>query len=264
MINKKELKTAMFNAPLVLTYLAGISTLLGAFLGILSKKPSPKVLSFSLGFAAGIMILIALNEMLPEAYRVSPILSYLFFIFGMIFYFVLEKGLPQYHPCELYENNLTPKVDKKRLQRVAILLTVSISLHNFPEGIATFVSANANLDLGIGVSLAVAIHNIPEGLAVAAPVYMATNSKKQALFWAAVSGCSEILGGLLTYWIFGDLISETTMAMIMAFVAGIMVTLSINELIPLAKEISPKQNPSFSILIGMSVMGLSLILLSYF
>lgn len=255
----------MFNPPLILTYLAGFATVIGAFLGVITQKPSPKILSFSLGFAAGIMLLIALTEMLPEAYHYSPILCYVFFIAGMLVYFALEKSLPQYHPCDLYPSVSQQKnIDPNRIKRVAILLTVGISLHNFPEGIATFIVANNDLDLGLGVSVAIAIHNIPEGLIVAAPVYMATQSKTKALFWASISGCAEILGGMLTYWILGDLISNTIMACTMALVAGIMVTLSINELIPLAKEISPTQNPSFGILTGMSTMGISLILLSYF
>lgn len=256
----------MFNTPLILTYIAGFTTLIGAVLGVLSQKPSPKILSFSLGFAAGIMLLIALTEMLPEAYRYSPILSYVFFILGIVVYFIMERWLPQYHPCDLYDSASANSSiqDQRRIKKVAILLTVGISLHNFPEGIATFVSANTSLDLGLGVSIAVAIHNIPEGLAVAAPVYMATHSKFQALFWATLSGCSEILGGLLTYWILGDFISEAIMTAIMAFVAGIMVTLSVNELIPLAKEVNPQKNPSLGILTGMITMGMSLILLSYF
>lgn len=147
------------------------------------------------------------------------------------------------------------------IKRTAILLTLGISLHNFPEGIATFVTASSNLELGFGIALAVALHNIPEGLAVAGPVYAATGSKRTAILWAGISGLAEILGGVLAWLILGSMISPVVMAAIMAAVAGIMVALSVDELMPLAKEIDPNNNPSYGVLCGMSVMGFSLVLL---
>lgn len=149
----------------------------------------------------------------------------------------------------------------KSIKRTAILLTLGISLHNFPEGIATFVTASSNTELGFGIALAVALHNIPEGLAVAGPVYAATGSKRTAILWAGISGLAEILGGVLAWLILGSMISPVVMAAIMAAVAGIMVALSVDELMPLAKEIDPNNNPSYGVLCGMSVMGFSLVLL---
>jgi zinc transporter, ZIP family len=264
----------MQSTPLILTILAGASTFIGAILGILTKKPSVKVLGFSLGFAAGIMLLISLMEMLPAALATpsaSPIMCYLMFIVGLVGYFIIDYLLPHYHPqkinneYELIDNNHKIEMpDNSKLKRTAVLLTLGISLHNFPEGIATFITASANLELGVGIAIAVAIHNIPEGLAVAAPIYIATGSKWQALFWSGVSGFSEILGGILTFIILGNIITESLMAAIMAMVSGIMVALSIDELIPLASEVDPERNPSIGILSGMTVMGFSLILLQYF
>ena len=214
------------SVPLLLTLLAGAATFIGAFLGVLGQKPSNRVLAFSLGFAAGIMLLISLMEMLPAALAAET-----------------TQPLPG------------------SIKRTAILLTLGISLHNFPEGIATFVTASSNLELGFGIALAVALHNIPEGLAVAGPVYAATGSKRTAIFWAGISGMAEILGGVLAWLILGSLISPVVMAAIMAAVAGIMVALSVDELMPLAKEIDPNNNPSYGVLCGMSVMGLSLVIL---
>ena len=116
------------------------------------------------------------------------------------------------------------------------------------------MTASNNLELGFGIALAVALHNIPEGLAVAGPVYAATGSKRKAVFWAGISGMAEILGGVLAWLILGSLISPVVMAAIMA-------ALSVDELMPLAKEIDPNNNPSYGVLCGMSVMGLSLVLL---
>ena len=157
---------------------------------------------------------------------------------------------------------LAPAMPRPRnLRRTAILLTLGISLHNFPEGIATYVTASNNLELGMGVALAVALHNIPEGLAVAGPVYAATGSRSKAVLWAGLSGMAEILGGVLAWLILGSLVSPLVMGAIMAAVAGIMVALSVDELMPLAKEIDPQSNPSYGVLCGMSVMGLSLVVL---
>ena len=245
------------SVPLLLTLLAGAATFIGAFLGVLGQKPSNRVLAFSLGFAAGIMLLISLMEMLPEG--MSPVLGYGMFIVGLLGYFGLDRLLPHAHPQDLVQKTTQPLPGS--IKRTAILLTLGISLHNFPEGIATFVTASSNLELGFGIALAVALHNIPEGLAVAGPVYAATGSKRTAIFWAGISGMAEILGGVLAWLILGSLISPVVMAAIMAAVAGIMVALSVDELMPLAKEIDPNNNPSYGVLCGMSVMGLSLVIL---
>ncbi|MEL4012883.1 zinc transporter ZupT [Dryocola clanedunensis] len=248
------------SVPLILTLLAGGATFIGAFLGVLGQKPSNRVLAFSLGFAAGIMLLISLMEMLPAALHttgMSPVLGYGMFVLGLVGYFALDRTLPHAHPQDLMDST----IKAPNLRRTALLLTLGISLHNFPEGIATFVTASANLELGLGIALAVALHNIPEGLAVAGPVYAATGSKRKAILWAGVSGLAEILGGVLAWLILGTMISPVVMASIMAAVAGIMVALSVDELMPLAKEIDPHNNPSYGVLCGMAVMGLSLTLL---
>ena len=248
------------SVPLILTLLAGGATFVGALFGIIGQKPSNRLLAFALGFAAGIMLLISLMEMLPAALHtagMSPMLGYGMFMLGLLGYFALDRMLPHQHPQDLMQHPIKPH----NLQRTAILLTLGISLHNFPEGIATFVTASADLELGMGIALAVAIHNIPEGLAVAGPVYAATGSKTKALQWSGISGLAEILGGLLAFVLLGPLISPVMMAAIMAAVAGIMVALSVDELMPLAKKIDPHNNPSYGVLCGMAVMGFSLTLL---
>ncbi|MDL4913966.1 MAG: zinc transporter ZupT [Enterobacterales bacterium endosymbiont of Blomia tropicalis] len=246
--------------PLLLTILAGGATFIGALLGMMGQKPSNRVLAFSLGFAAGIMLLIALMEMLPAALHaqgMSPLLGYGMFMLGLLGYFALDRLLPHQHPQDLTTGRHHPK----NLRRSAILLTLGISLHNFPEGIATYVTASSDRELGMGIALAVAIHNIPEGLAVAGPMYAATGSKMKAIFWACVSGMAEILGGVIAFMLLGPLVSPVMIAAVMAAVAGIMVALSIDELMPLAREIDPHNNPGYGVLCGMSVMGLSLTLL---
>ncbi len=142
------------SVPLILTILAGAATFIGAFLGVLGQKPSNRLLAFSLGFAAGIMLLISLMEMLPAALAaegMSPVLGYGMFIFGLLGYFGLDRMLPHAHPQDLMQKSVQPL--PKSIKRTAILLTLGISLHNFPEGIATFVTASSNLELGFGIAL---------------------------------------------------------------------------------------------------------------
>jgi len=254
------IKENAMSGPLLLTVLAGAATFIGALFGVLGQKPSNRMLAFALGFAAGIMLLISLMEMLPTALRtegISPLLGYGMFMLGLLGYFALDRLLPHQHPQDLMSAQRHPA----KLRRTAILLTLGISLHNFPEGVATFVTASSDMELGLGIALAVAIHNIPEGLAVAGPMYAATGSKRKALFWACVSGMAEILGGLLAFALLGPMMSPVVIAAVMAGVAGIMVALSVDELMPLAREIDPQNNPSYGVLCGMTVMGASLALL---
>ncbi|MEG3110342.1 MULTISPECIES: zinc transporter ZupT [unclassified Pantoea] len=248
------------SVPLLLTVLAGAATFIGALLGVIGQKPSNRVLAFALGFAAGIMLLISLMEMLPAALHaegMSPILGYGMFMLGLLGYFALDRMLPHQHPQDMVAVKRRPT----NLRRTAILLTLGISLHNFPEGVATYVTASSDMELGMGIALAVAIHNIPEGLAVAGPMYAATGSKMKAIFWACVSGMAEILGGVIAFMLLGPMVSPVIIAAVMAAVAGIMVALSVDELMPLAREIDPHNNPSYGVLCGMTVMGLSLTLL---
>lgn len=129
------------SVPLILTILAGAATFIGALLGVLGQKPSNRVLAFSLGFAAGIMLLISLMEMLPAALGtegMSPLLGYGMFVFGLLGYFALDRILPHAHPQDLMQKNVTPM--PRNIKRTAVLLTLGISLHNFPEGVATYVT----------------------------------------------------------------------------------------------------------------------------
>lgn len=149
------------SVPLILTILAGAATFIGALLGVMGQKPSNRVLAFSLGFAAGIMLLISLMEMLPAALGtegMSPVLGYGMFIVGLLGYFALDRMLPHAHPQDLMQKSVVPA--PRNIKRTAILLTLGISLHNFPEGVATYVTASSNLEMGMGIALAVALHNI--------------------------------------------------------------------------------------------------------
>ncbi len=248
------------SVPLILTILAGQPRLLARF-SAFSAKPSNRLLAFSLGFAAGIMLLISLMEMLPAALAaegMSPVLGYGMFIFGLLGYFGLDRMLPHAHPQDLMQNRCSRCQNRSSAQPFCSL-SASVCITS-RKGLPP-LSRRAATGAGIWYRPAVALHNIPEGLAVAGPVYAATGSKRTAILWAGISGLAEILGGVLAWLILGSMISPVVMAAIMAAVAGIMVALSVDELMPLAKEIDPNNNPSYGVLCGMSVMGFSLVLL---
>ena len=165
------------NYPILLTILAAGSTVLGGLTVFLNKQPSKRVIAFSLGFAAGIMLMIALTEMLPATLNhagATSVYGYLAFIFGILLFCGLHLILPHEHTSSLNSN------DQERFKRTAVLLVIGISLHNFPEGAATFLTATHDMELGIGVALAISIHNFPEGLAVAAPIATETGFGRPA------------------------------------------------------------------------------------
>ena len=240
------------SVPLILTILAGAATFIGAFLGVLGQKPSNRLLAFSLGFAAGIMLLISLMEMLPAALAaegMSPVLGYGMFIFGLLGYFGLDRMLPHAHPQDLMQKSVQPL--PKSIKRTAILLTLGISLHNFPEGIATFVTASSNPELGFGIALAVALHNIPEGMAVAVPLITGGMEKWKAVLITASSGIPTIIGALLGY-VLGE-IGPLGLALSLGFASGAMLYVVFGEILPQAILMYRSKLPAFSAIAGILV-----------
>ena len=143
-----------------------------------------------------------------------------------------------------------------------MLSAAAIALHNFPEGIATFVAALDNPRVGASIAAAVAIHNIPEGIAVAVPVFYATGSRLRAFSWSFLSGLSEPLGALFAWWLLGGLAGATLRGVLFAAVAGVMVFISFDELLPTAREYGEHHVAVYGLISGMAVMAVSLALMS--
>lgn len=148
------------------------------------------------------------------------------------------------------------------LHKMGLLTAFAVCLHNFPEGLATFVSTLGSTSAGIGIAIAIAVHNIPEGICVALPIYYATGSKWKAFMWASISGISEPLGAVVGYFaLYGD--TSLSFAIVFALVAGMMVYISLKELIPMALRYDPKDTVSTTcVILGMAVMAASLLLFS--
>lgn len=245
----------------ILSFLAGISTVIGALVIFFDKRKNNKIVEVSLSFAAGVMICVSLTDLLPNSFKMildnnnlfpKIILSLIFMTFGIIISMLIDKYLP--------DNNLN--TDNKSLYKIGIISMVAIVLHNIPEGIATFITSNNNLKLGITLTIAIALHNIPEGISIAVPIYHSTNNKLKAFLYALLSGMSEVLGSILAYLFLAPLINDYVMAALYAIIAGIMMHISVYELIPGAYKESTLKNVLKYFIIGFGVMILSHILMS--
>ena len=273
-------------SALILTLIAGAATGIGGALVLFKKKISSNFLAGALGISAGVMIFISLAELFPEAQaeisatgsiRHGEALTLLAFFAGMGIIMLIDFLIPEYeNPHEASGLSLgshTPAVDmlshtgnEKALHRLGIMSALAIAIHNFPEGIATFIGALNDPEMGAGITFAIAIHNIPEGIAVAIPIYYATKSKAKALLYATLSGFSELLGALLCMAVTGIFGMELTgggpiFPLILAAVAGIMIYISLDELLPTAEKYGKHHIAIAGVIGGMAIMGVSLLIL---
>ncbi len=252
-------------SALLLAAGAGLSTAIGSLLGVAVRRPGPRFVAFILGFSAGVMILVSFVELLVKAIEtegVGFLGAHIAFFSGMGSYFLIDLLIPHDylgqhdHPEGKYDlkNGGSPEA----LKRTGLLVTVGIAIHNFPEGMATFVGALEDLDLGVAIAVAIAIHNIPEGITISAPIYAATGSAKRAFLWSFFSGLSEILGAVLAAVVLMPFLSERLLGFVLAGVGGIMVVISLDELIPVAKTFDTQHTPISGVITGMMVMAVSL------
>lgn len=270
---------------LLLTLIAGAATGIGGALVLFKKKLSSNFLAGSLGLSAGVMIFISLAELYPEAQAeimaISPdshgkTFVLLAFFVGMGIITLIDFLIPEYeNPHEAPELSLDSfshggpvkgRKENSALKRLGIMSALAIAIHNFPEGIATFIGALNDPEMGVGITFAIAIHNIPEGIAVAIPIYYATGSKSKALLYATLSGFSEMIGALLCLGvttIFGIDLSGESIAfpLILSAVAGIMIYISLDELLPTAEKYGKHHIAIAGVVAGMAIMGVSLLIL---
>jgi len=255
----------------LITLAAGISTGIGGLLAFFKSASSKKFLTCSLGFSAGVMIYVSFVEILPKAMESLQIVyndhqGYLFatlaFFVGIIFIGVIDLLIPsKENPHEISDIEETEEQkEKKNLLRMGLFSALAIAIHNFPEGLATFIAALESPTLGISIGIAIAIHNIPEGISVAVPIYQATGSRKKAFAYALFSGLAEPLGALLGFYVLSTIFNELTFGFTFAFVAGIMVYISLDELLPTAEKYGEHHLSIIGLVAGMGLMALSLIL----
>lgn len=258
-----------FILALTLTLIAGLSTGIGGAIIIFTKKLSNKFLAASLGFSAGVMIFISLVEIFGEANESMVLLygeklGYLYtllaFFGGMGLIAIIDNLVPSgENPHEMNAISLQQGAGDKNLMRLGVFSAIAIAIHNFPEGMATFVSTMENPEAGLNIALAVAIHNIPEGIAVAIPIYYASQSKAKAVGNSFLSGLAEPIGGLIGYFVLAAIFQDSFIGIILAAVAGIMVYISLDELLPTAEKYGKHHVAIIGVIAGMAFMGFSML-----
>ncbi|HET6557867.1 MAG TPA: zinc transporter ZupT [Prolixibacteraceae bacterium] len=255
-----------------LTVFAGLATGIGSLMSLFSKRYNPKFLAGSLGFSAGVMIYVSFVEIFVKAkdslvaangIKTGNLYTVIAFFVGVALIALIDKLIPSFeNPHEIKnieEKNLNP-ANNKKLLRMGMFSALALAIHNFPEGLATFMSALADPTLGISIAVAIAIHNIPEGIAVSVPIYYATRNRGKAFWWSFLSGLAEPVGALLGYFILRSIFNDSTFGLIFAGVAGIMVYISLDELLPTAEEYGEHHIAIGGLIGGMAVMAISLLL----
>ncbi|MDO4566499.1 MAG: zinc transporter ZupT [Oscillospiraceae bacterium] len=254
----------------LLTAVAGLSTGIGSAIAFFAKKTNTRFLAVSLGFSAGVMVYISMIELLTGSmetlsgiYGAKPgtIYALLAFFGGMGLIALIDKLIPENknpHAVTSPEHAAEAMKDPQQLMRAGVLTALAIAIHNFPEGMATFVSALQEPGIAIPIVVAIAIHNIPEGIAVSVPIYYATGDKKRAFWLSFASGLSEPLGAIIGYLILLPFMSDTLNGLLFSAVGGIMVFISFDELLPSAREYGEHHLSIYGLVGGMAVMALSL------
>lgn len=249
-----------FLLAFIFSLIAGLATVFGAF--VVFFKQNLRILGVGLGFSAGAMIYISFVEIMPQAIggfekffpSYGEILGLCGFFVGVLLSALIDRLVPQ-------EFNPHERANATSLKRIGLLSAIAIGIHNFPEGFATFSATLENPTFGLMITFAIAIHNIPEGMAVALPVYHSSGSRKKAIAYSALSGVAEPLGALVGALIIFPLFGAISVSVAFSLIAGVMVFISLDELLPSAREYGESHDSLYGVFLGMAVMGVSLMLL---
>lgn len=259
-----------------LTMFAGLATAVGSMIGFFANRTNTKFLATALGFSAGVMIYVSFIEIFVKAKdaisaftqseKTGTIWTVAAFFAGIALIAIIDKLIPEVeNPHELHSVEECCEEEKNKskndpLLRMGLFTALAIAIHNFPEGLATFTAALSNPSLGIAIAVAIAIHNIPEGIAVSVPVYYATGSKKKAFWYSFISGIAEPVGAIIGFLILRPFMNDLVFGVLFAMVAGIMVFISLDELLPSAQKYGEHHLSIYGLIMGMIVMAVSLLL----
>ena len=293
-------KMAPFLIAFALTLMAGLSTGLGAAIAFFAPRANTRFLSVCTGLSAGVMLYVSFMEILPEAFaqimdagfaeRPATALGTLGFFAGIAFIFLIDRLVPdaenphETHPTQDYAQIRAPEPDatpaqrrayrkatrqtRRHLLRMGAFTALAITIHNFPEGLSTFLSALVDPHLGVIIAIAIALHNIPEGISVSVPIYYATGDRRRAFVWSCLAGLAEPIGALALWAVLalanGALFFDPPpllLGCVSGAVAGIMVFISLDELLPASRAYGKGHDSLYGLVAGMAVMALSLLLL---
>jgi ZIP family zinc transporter len=257
-----------------LTLFAGLSTGIGSAMAFFTKTTNTKFLSTSLGFSAGVMIYVSFTELLGGAFEllqesygmsIGSWYAVISFFAGIAIIAIIDSLVPTFenpHEIRKVEDiRLTTQEGKKSgLMRMGLFMALAIAMHNFPEGLATFAAGMTDPTIAVPIAVAIAIHNIPEGIAVSVPIYYATGNKRKAFLLSFGSGLAEPIGGLLGYLFLSSVLNESVLGVLFGGVAGVMVFISVDELLPTAREYGHHHHAIYGLIAGMAIMAVSLLL----
>lgn len=265
---------------LLLTFLAGISTGLGSLVALIPRASGNKFIAGALGLSAGVMLYVSFLDLIPMALesiaetepgRTGNIWVTLAFFGGIALIALIDFFIPDAeNPHELPQINALAEMERdhaahprkrQHMKRMGIMLALTIGIHNFPEGMATFIAALDSPDVAIPIVIAIAIHNIPEGISVSIPVYEATGSHKKAIWFSVLSGLAEPAGAIIGFLFLLPLWTPMVNSLLLAAVAGVMVYISIDELLPSAERYGHHHIAISGVIAGMAVMAASLLVL---
>ena len=268
-----DLSTANVIFALLVTTAAGLATGLGGLLVLVARgQPSTRLLAFGLAFAGGAMVYVSLSEILNKsilsftvAYGERLGFSYGTFAFlgGVLLIVLIDRLIPNPHEGLHADDPLFQDRAQQQIKRVAILAAAAITAHNFPEGLATFFAMLDNPAVGLSLAFAIAIHNIPEGISIALPVYYATGSRGKAVAASLISGLAEPAGAIIGYLLLLPYLSEPVFGAVFGGIAGVMVFLALDELLPTAKRYAKGHETVYGLVSGMAVLALSLVLFKW-
>ena len=270
---------------LTLSTLAGLSTVIGAFVTFFIKQNSLKFLSFGLGLSAGVMIFVSLVDLYPEACNMIKNqfgdnylwLAVLCLTLGMMSAVLIDFFIPDHIQGQMLSKQLGANeshcdstdcvhdenavISIGKIKKAGIITAIVVALHNLPEGLATFFISSQDAMIGLGVVIAIAIHNIPEGMAISIPVYQATHSKRKAFLYSFLSGMAEPIGGVVGFSLVQAFFPNLCIGILFAFVAGIMTYISLDTLLPLSRDYDTGHYSISGVVVGILVMGCTLVML---
>ncbi len=262
-----------FGLPLLLTTISGLATGIGSLASLFFRDIKRSTLSIAMGFASGVMIYISFAELLDESMEaVGFTQANIAFFGGVLFMMLVDFLIPHNYLAEqilhspeeaktaLSEEEQAKKDEEKEVLSAGLMTAIGIALHNFPEGIIVFISAVHDIRLGIALMIAIAFHNIPEGFSIGMPIFYATDDRKKTFMYSLSAGLAEPIGAILVMIFFGGFLTDYVVHLALGFVAGIMVFVSLDELLPLAFKDGDPHEVTVGILVGMFAMFITLVL----
>lgn len=242
--------------PLFISSMAGFSTVIGGLVVFKKFRDQEAFLSFALSFSLSVMISLSIFELIPESVKtLTKAYGFAWAILVAVAVFFLGKII-----VTEVNKKVTSLSNNNNLYRVGILSMFALMIHNFPEGIATFMTAYNDLSMGISLGIAIMLHNIPEGISISVPIFYATGSRGRGLLYSFVSGVAEPLGALMAFLILKRFINDVTISIVLVLVAGIMITLAIEEMLPEANKYNKKTQNVFGLILGLILVIINLLL----